>query len=245
MTIIQTEFKGNAVSSAGDVQGIVSPNNKIKQVLGPVVDQAGNASIDPVSSAAHALEHAGMGVTGTVVILGSSNGAGVGSSTYTADPSAANGWASPSTSWAGRLATALGSGWKVINRSISGLGQKTTQTVIEAVDAGLIDLATGMKELKAQSHTTGIFSNITDEAIEEAEQMPPPSAGELEPPNADPGQAADPIAAIASGAPQPEGAGPGQAGRALLRLAASAGRDSGWALGKWLSSRKPGRTADH
>lgn len=74
------------------------------------------------ASGGHALEHAGMASTGTVVILGSSNGAGSGASTYAGDPSAANGWASPSTSWAGRLATALGSGWKVINRSISGTG---------------------------------------------------------------------------------------------------------------------------
>lgn len=56
----------------------------------------------------------------TLVILGSSNGAGEGASTYTGDPSAGNGWASPSTSWAGLLVTALGGTWHVYNRCRSG-----------------------------------------------------------------------------------------------------------------------------
>lgn len=58
----------------------------------------------------------------TVVILGSSNGAGVGASTYTGDPNAGNNWSSPSTSWAGLLQSALGSSWNVVNRSLSGTG---------------------------------------------------------------------------------------------------------------------------
>lgn len=61
----------------------------------------------------------------TVVIFGSSNGAGMGASTFTADPSADNGWASPATSWAGLLRSALQAidpAWTVINRSISGTG---------------------------------------------------------------------------------------------------------------------------
>lgn len=61
----------------------------------------------------------------TLVIFGSSNGAGRGASTYTADPSAGTGWSSPSTSWGGLLTTALkaiDSSWSVVNRSISGSG---------------------------------------------------------------------------------------------------------------------------
>jgi hypothetical protein len=57
-----------------------------------------------------------------LVIAGSSNAAGMGSSTYTADPTAGGNWASPSTSWAGLLAAALGSSATVYNRSISGSG---------------------------------------------------------------------------------------------------------------------------
>ena len=55
----------------------------------------------------------------TIVIFGSSNAAGVGASTYAGDPAEAGGWASPATSWAGRLAAAM-SGWTIINRSITG-----------------------------------------------------------------------------------------------------------------------------
>ena len=58
----------------------------------------------------------------TIVIFGSSNGAGVGASDYYGEPSSSNGWASPPHSWAGLLKSALGSDWKVINRSQSGTG---------------------------------------------------------------------------------------------------------------------------
>lgn len=65
----------------------------------------------------------------TLVILGSSNGAGVGASTYTSDPTGPN-WSSPSTSWAGLLTAALQGGnsnWRVYNRSKSGTG--TAQSI--------------------------------------------------------------------------------------------------------------------
>jgi len=58
-----------------------------------------------------------------LVIFGSSNGAGVGASTYTGEPSQTNGWTSPSTSWAGLLKADLVTlGWQVWNRSMSGTG---------------------------------------------------------------------------------------------------------------------------
>ena len=59
----------------------------------------------------------------TLVILGSSNGAGFGASTYSGDPTESDGWASPSTSWAGLLEAYLKNEdptWQVFNRSISG-----------------------------------------------------------------------------------------------------------------------------
>ncbi|MFT3809256.1 MAG: DUF2793 domain-containing protein [Micropepsaceae bacterium] len=55
----------------------------------------------------------------TIVVFGSSNAAGVGASTYAGDPSAGGGWASPATSWIGRLIAAM-PGWTIINRSITG-----------------------------------------------------------------------------------------------------------------------------
>jgi hypothetical protein len=65
----------------------------------------------------------------TLVILGSSNGAGLGASTYSGDPTEATGWSSPPTSWAGLLTSALQSAdpsWKVYNRSKSGTGTSTS-----------------------------------------------------------------------------------------------------------------------
>jgi len=59
----------------------------------------------------------------TVVIFGSSNGAGLGASTYIGDPSEANGYYSPSTSWAGLLEArikSLDSDFVFYNRSKSG-----------------------------------------------------------------------------------------------------------------------------
>lgn len=67
------------------------------------------------------------------------------------------------------------------------VADKTTSAITGALDAGLIDAPTGMKELKAASHTTGIFSNITDEQIQEAESMPPPGADGALPDLSNPG----------------------------------------------------------
>lgn len=53
-------------------------------------------------------------------------------------------------------------------------GKKTT-AVAEALDAGLVDRPTAMKELKAAAPVTGMFGNISDDAIEEAEQDEPPA----------------------------------------------------------------------
>jgi len=60
------------------------------------------------------------------------------------------------------------------------IATKKTAAVVEALDAGLIDRATGMKELKASASISGLFGNISDEMIELAEQQdkdaPPPNA---------------------------------------------------------------------
>jgi hypothetical protein len=51
----------------------------------------------------------------------------------------------------------------------------TAETIIGAYEAGLINRATGMVELRNSSETTGLFSNIKDEDIAEAEDDEPPS----------------------------------------------------------------------
>jgi hypothetical protein len=48
-----------------------------------------------------------------------------------------------------------------------------TDTIIKAFDAGIIDQATAMQELKQASEITGMFSNIKQEDIDEQEQLPP------------------------------------------------------------------------
>ncbi|MGG6461409.1 DUF1073 domain-containing protein [Solilutibacter silvestris] len=57
--------------------------------------------------------------------------------------------------------------------------QQVTTAIIEVYDAGLISAATALKELKQQSDVTNVFTNITDEMINEADQEPPePSEGD-------------------------------------------------------------------
>lgn len=66
------------------------------------------------------------------------------------------------------------------------IASKDTSTVVEAFDAGLISRVTALKELRQSSQTTGLWSNITDEDIKEAENDPPPSAESMELPDANP-----------------------------------------------------------
>jgi phage-related protein (TIGR01555 family) len=60
---------------------------------------------------------------------------------------------------------------------------KKVTAVTGALDAGLIDIPTGMKELKASASVTGLFGNIDDAKIEEAEKQaenaPPPGEMDL------------------------------------------------------------------
>lgn len=54
------------------------------------------------------------------------------------------------------------------------------ETILKAEENGIIDRATALKELRQLSHIIGIFSNITDEMITEAENEPPlPGEDEL------------------------------------------------------------------
>lgn len=55
-------------------------------------------------------------------------------------------------------------------------GMISTQ-VLQGFEAGLINQAIALKELKQQSQLTGIWTNITDEDIEQAENAPPPGMG--------------------------------------------------------------------
>lgn len=94
------------------------------------------------------------------------------------------------------------------------VADKTTSAVTSAFDAGLISEQTALQELRQSSRVTGIFTNITDEQIEAADPELP-KLGELDDPNANPGEpgrGADPKAEPASD--------PGQGRRDPVRAAA-------------------------
>lgn len=58
----------------------------------------------------------------------------------------------------------------ISNEDLADLSQKMTSVVLDAFNAGLITKAVALRELKQQSDKTGMWSNITDELIEKAEQ---------------------------------------------------------------------------
>lgn len=64
-----------------------------------------------------------------------------------------------------------------------------TETILGAYEAGVIDRSTALRELKDASGDTGVFTNITEEMIDEAENEDPPLP-EIDP--AAPNPATDP-----------------------------------------------------
>ncbi len=63
--------------------------------------------------------------------------------------------------------------WLVTEKERADIAASTTDSVIKAVEASIISQATALKELRQQSHLTGVFTNITDEEIEDADTAPP------------------------------------------------------------------------
>ncbi|UCL89307.1 DUF1073 domain-containing protein [Pseudomonas sp. HS-18] len=74
--------------------------------------------------------------------------------------------------------------WQLTDTEKADIGSKDTSSIVEAYDAGIISRATALKEMRQSSQTTGLWSNITDEDITEAENDPPPGAETLELPDA-------------------------------------------------------------
>lgn len=63
--------------------------------------------------------------------------------------------------------------WLVTEAERADLGTKTTDSVIKAFESGLVSQQGALKELRQASHATGLFSNITDEDIDAADDSPP------------------------------------------------------------------------
>lgn len=64
----------------------------------------------------------------------------------------------------------------VDNKELADLSGSYTTQVLEAFNAGLVKKSTALKELRQQSEITGMWTNITDKDIEEADEegdMPP------------------------------------------------------------------------
>lgn len=69
--------------------------------------------------------------------------------------------------------------WQLTLKEKAEVNEINTRSVILAHEDGLVQTQTAMKELRQNSGETGIFSNITDEEIEEAENDPPPMPVEV------------------------------------------------------------------
>lgn len=68
--------------------------------------------------------------------------------------------------------------WQMSDEQKANVSTQVTAAVTAAYDSGLIDRPTALKELRQSSLATGVFTNITDEHITEAEKDPMPLAGE-------------------------------------------------------------------
>jgi hypothetical protein len=69
--------------------------------------------------------------------------------------------------------------WQMSEKEKAEVANVTADAVGKMVDAAVIDHSTALKELRQSSDSTGIFTNITDEQITEAENEPPmPGFGE-------------------------------------------------------------------
>lgn len=71
--------------------------------------------------------------------------------------------------------------WQTSQKEKADIANTITTLVTTAYEKGVIDEATALKELKQSSETTGVFTNITDEQVAEAEMAPPPAPVETEP----------------------------------------------------------------
>ena len=72
--------------------------------------------------------------------------------------------------------------WQMTAKDKADINAQNTTAIIGATEAGIISTPTALKELKQSSVETGVFTHITDEEIEQAENEPPPvPEGEVEP----------------------------------------------------------------
>lgn len=71
--------------------------------------------------------------------------------------------------------------WQTSTKEKADIATSITTTIATAYEKGIIDQTTALQELKQSSESTGVFTNITEEQIEEAKMEPPPMPTEGEP----------------------------------------------------------------
>lgn len=64
--------------------------------------------------------------------------------------------------------------WQLSETEKATIAETNMRTINSAEESGLVDRATALKEIKQQSRVTGMFTNVTDEFITEAENEEPP-----------------------------------------------------------------------
>ncbi len=73
--------------------------------------------------------------------------------------------------------------WQLNDEQKAAITAQVSASVIQALEAGTIDRATALRELKSLSEVTNVFTSITDEAIDEADreetELMPPEAMEV------------------------------------------------------------------
>ncbi len=76
--------------------------------------------------------------------------------------------------------------WQMSATDKASIAKSTAETIAGAEEKGLISKPSAMKELRDSAGETGLFSNITDEEITEAEMEPPPMPDAEPPPEEKP-----------------------------------------------------------
>ena len=69
--------------------------------------------------------------------------------------------------------------WQMSDKEKAEVAESIGRAVSQATNDGTIDRATALKELRQSAQITGVFTNITDDDITQAENEPPPDMGEL------------------------------------------------------------------
>lgn len=96
--------------------------------------------------------------------------------------------------------------WQMTEKERADTAKVSSEAIGDVFDRGLISQRTAMKELREMGRETGIFTNITDEEIDEADEKLP----ELP----DPNQMAEDLGVAPGAVPTPGAAGGGTAGGA-------------------------------